>query len=47
MIASGYDRESTLIAFGGGVVGDLGGYVASGFLRGINLIHIPTSVIGN
>jgi len=30
---------------GGGVVGDLAGYVASSFLRGVKLIHIPTSIL--
>jgi len=47
MISKGYDRSTILITFGGGVVGDLGGYIASSFMRGIKLIHIPTSIIGN
>jgi len=45
MIVKGYDRSATLLAFGGGVVGDLGGYISSNFLRGIKLIHMPTSII--
>jgi 3-dehydroquinate synthetase len=47
MIEKGYDRSTTLLAFGGGVVGDLGGYIASGFLRGIKYINMPTTIIGN
>lgn len=39
------DRESGVIAFGGGVVGDLAGYVASTFLRGINLVQVPTTLL--
>ncbi len=40
------DRHAVLINLGGGMVTDLGGYVASGFHRGIDTIHIPTSMIG-
>ncbi len=40
------DRSSLLINLGGGVVTDLGGFVASSFHRGIDTIHIPTSLIG-
>ncbi len=38
-------RESILIAFGGGVVGDLTGFVASTFMRGIRFINIPTTLL--
>jgi 3-dehydroquinate synthase len=37
------DRSSTLIALGGGVVGDITGFVAATFLRGINFIQVPTT----
>lgn len=39
-------RNDILIAFGGGVVGDLTGFIASTILRGIEYIQIPTSLIG-
>lgn len=39
------DRNSTLIALGGGVVGDITGFVAATFLRGINFVQIPTSLL--
>ena len=41
----GLDRKSVVIAFGGGVVGDLAGFVAATFLRGVNLIQIPTTLL--
>ncbi len=39
------DRYTYLLAFGGGVVGDVGAYAASTYMRGIPLIHIPTSLL--
>ena len=39
------ERSSTLIAFGGGVIGDLTGFAASIILRGINFIQIPTTLL--
>jgi 3-dehydroquinate synthase len=38
-------NPQTIIAFGGGVVGDLAGFVASTYKRGIELIHVPTSLL--
>ena len=39
------DRQSVIIAMGGGVIGDLAGFAASTFLRGLPLVHIPTTLI--
>lgn len=40
-----FNRSSTLIAFGGGVVGDIAGFVASIYQRGIEFIQIPTTLL--
>lgn len=40
-----YDRNSIIIAFGGGVIGDMSGFAASIFLRGIKFIQIPTTLL--
>lgn len=45
MIRAGHDRRSIIIALGGGVVGDLAGFVASIFYRGIPFIQIPTTIV--
>ncbi len=45
MIAGGLDRSSVIIALGGGVVGDLAGYVASSLYRGIAVVQVPTTLL--
>ncbi len=45
MLAKGYGRDSTVIALGGGVVGDLAGFVAATFMRGIPVVQVPTSLV--
>ena len=41
----GADRKSLIINLGGGVVGDMGGFIASTFKRGIDYINIPTTLL--
>ncbi len=45
MLKGGLDRKSFLVALGGGVIGDLAGFAASIFLRGIPFIQVPTTVL--
>ena len=44
-VDAGLDRKSVIVALGGGVVGDLAGFVAATFLRGIKFLQIPTSLL--
>ncbi len=45
MIEAGFARDSVLIALGGGVALDLGGYLAATFLRGIPCVYVPTTTL--
>ena len=45
VLSFGIDRDTIIIAFGGGVVGDIAGFAASILLRGINFIQIPTTLL--
>lgn len=45
LLAAGLGRDTTLIALGGGVVCDLAGFVAATFMRGVPVVHIPTSLL--
>jgi shikimate kinase/3-dehydroquinate synthase len=45
LLAAGIERRSTVIALGGGVVGDLTGFAAATFLRGVSWVVLPTSLL--
>ena len=45
LIEEGFDRKDMLLALGGGVVGDLTGYAAATYLRGIDFVQIPTTLL--
>jgi len=45
MVEAGCDRSSILLVLGGGVVGDLGGFVAATYMRGIPFIQLPTTLL--
>lgn len=45
LLAGKYDRGTTLIALGGGVVGDITGFAAATYLRGVDFIQIPTTLL--
>lgn len=45
LLAAGIDRSGTIVALGGGVVGDVAGFVAATYLRGIHFVQCPTSLL--
>lgn len=45
LLENGYSRRSCIIAIGGGVVGDFAGFIASCYMRGVPLVHIPTTLL--
>jgi 3-dehydroquinate synthase len=45
LLSSRHDRRSTIIALGGGVIGDIAGFAASIYQRGVNFIQIPTTLL--
>lgn len=46
-LEQGLDRKSCIIAFGGGAVGDLAGFVAATYMRGISFIQVPTTILAH
>jgi len=45
LLANGFDRGCTVIALGGGVIGDMAGFSAASYQRGVNFIQIPTTLL--
>jgi 3-dehydroquinate synthase len=45
LVKRGADRRSVILALGGGVVGDVGGFLASVFMRGVPMVQIPTTLL--
>jgi 3-dehydroquinate synthase len=46
LVSQGFDRRSLVVALGGGSVGDLAGFVASIYLRGVRVAQVPTTLLG-
>src|SRR5512147_151365 len=45
LLAAGFGRDTTVVALGGGVVGDLAGFVAATFMRGVPFVQVPTTLL--
>jgi 3-dehydroquinate synthase len=46
-LEAGLDRDSTIIALGGGVIGDVAGFAAATYMRGIHFIQVPTTILAH
>jgi 3-dehydroquinate synthase len=45
LLEAGLDRTSTVVAVGGGAVGDVAGFVAATYMRGVNFVQVPTTIL--
>jgi 3-dehydroquinate synthase len=45
LVRANADRATTIITFGGGVIGDMAGFAAATYLRGVALVHVPTTLL--
>ncbi len=45
MASLGFDRKDAIIALGGGVVGDMAGFLAATYIRGIDFVQVPTTLL--
>ena len=45
LVAMGANRDTTVVALGGGVVGDMAGYAAASYQRGVNFVQVPTTLL--
>lgn len=45
LLESHFERNSVILAFGGGVIGDLAGFVAATYLRGVDFVQVPTTLL--
>lgn len=45
LLAAGFGRDTTVVALGGGVVGDLAGFVAATYMRGVPFVQVPTTLL--
>ncbi|HYB61575.1 MAG TPA: 3-dehydroquinate synthase family protein, partial [Methylomirabilota bacterium] len=46
LVRAGADRGAVIVAVGGGVVGDVAGFAAASYLRGVRLVQVPTTIVG-